>query len=90
MGKMIACKSQSICFGTCRWSGRRRWYGLVEETSGGKCSFKKCSFFCFVVVVVVWGAAGVKVDSEKGHILGSKQSMHGFILTCSRLYSENR
>ena len=38
MGKMIACKSQSICFGTCRWSGRRRWYGLVEETSGGKCS----------------------------------------------------
>ena len=29
-----------LCFGTCRWSGRRRWYGLVDETSGGKCSFK--------------------------------------------------
>ena len=25
-----------LCFGTCRWSGRRRrWYGLVEGTSGG-------------------------------------------------------
>ena len=53
------------------------------------CWYYCCAVVCYFVLVV-WGAAGVKVDCEKGHILGSRQSMRGFILTDSRLYSENR
>ena len=44
-GKTDCLQVSVLCWGTCHWSGRRLWYGLIDETSAGTFTFKQVGVF---------------------------------------------